>query len=84
MLVEPALNGFENVLMLPACDPSLLGGGAAMFDGATLANVGQIAAQHQSMFLGCERVGEPLSGRTDVNVLFRHVAEVLFAEAFWV
>jgi hypothetical protein len=55
-----------------------------MFDGATLANVGQIAAQHQSMFLGCERVGEPLSGRTDVNVLFRHVAEVLFAEAFWV
>jgi hypothetical protein len=34
MFVEPALNGFENVLMLPACDPSLLGGGTAMFDGA--------------------------------------------------
>ena len=31
MLVEPALNGFENVLMLPSCDPSLLGGGTAMY-----------------------------------------------------
>jgi hypothetical protein len=37
MLVEPALNGFENVLMLQSCDPSLLGGGTAMFDGAALA-----------------------------------------------
>jgi hypothetical protein len=54
MLVEPALNGFENVLMLPSCDPSLLGGGTAMFDGAALADVGQISPQHQSMFLGCE------------------------------
>jgi hypothetical protein len=29
-------------------------------------------------------VGEPLSSRTDVNVIFRHVAEVLFAEPLWV
>ena len=26
MLIKPALNGFENVLVLPSCDPSLLGG----------------------------------------------------------
>jgi hypothetical protein len=48
MLIEPALNGFENVLMLSACDSSLFRGGTAMFDGAALADVGQIAAQHQS------------------------------------
>jgi hypothetical protein len=29
-------------------------------------------------------VGEPLSSRTDVNVLLRHVAKVLLAEALWV
>src|SRR6516164_5941529 len=29
-------------------------------------------------------MGEPLSSRTDVNVLLRHVAEVLLSEALWV
>jgi hypothetical protein len=36
MLVEPALNGFEYVLMLPSRDPSLLTSGATMRDGAVL------------------------------------------------
>jgi hypothetical protein len=40
MLVEPALNGFKNMLMFPSRDPSFLAGGAAVFDGATLAGVG--------------------------------------------
>jgi hypothetical protein len=40
VLVEPALNGFQNVLMLPSRDPSLLGGSAAMLDGAVLTDVG--------------------------------------------
>ena len=44
MLIESALNGFENMLMLPSCDPSLFGGGTAMLDGAALTDVGQIAA----------------------------------------
>jgi hypothetical protein len=30
MLVEPALYGLENMLMLPTGDPTLLGGGAAV------------------------------------------------------
>jgi hypothetical protein len=25
VLIEPALNSFENMLMLPSCNPSLLG-----------------------------------------------------------
>ena len=32
MLVEPALNGFENVLMFPSGDPSFLAGGASGLD----------------------------------------------------
>lgn len=49
-----ALYGFEYVLMLPSRNSSLFTGGATMLDGAVLADVGQIAVQNQSMFLGCE------------------------------
>ena len=51
MLVEPALNRLENMLMLPSGDPPLLAGGAVMLDGAALAGVGPVAAQDQSIFL---------------------------------
>jgi len=34
VLVEPALNGFENMLVLPTRDPSDLARGAALLDGA--------------------------------------------------
>jgi hypothetical protein len=81
MLVEPALNGLENLLMLPTRDPSLLAGGAAVFDEAALAGVGPVAMQDQPVFLVREAVGEPFTGRTDVDVLLGHVAEVLLAEA---
>src|SRR5881396_2411084 len=81
MLVEPALHRLENVLMLPPGDPSLLTGGAAVLDGAAPAGVGPVAVQDQSVFFGREGVGEPLSGRTNVNILLSHVAEVLLAEA---
>ena len=77
----PALHRLENVLMLPSCDPSLFAGGAAVLDGATLAGVGPVAAQDQSVFLGCGMVAEPFTGGTNVNVLISHVAEVLLAEA---
>jgi hypothetical protein len=45
MLVESPLNGFEKVFMLPSGDSPLLGGGAALLDGAALAGVGRVAAQ---------------------------------------
>src|SRR6478609_2904636 len=81
MLVEPALNGFENVLMFPSGDPSFLAGGASGLDYTALADVGPVAAQHQPVFLGRVVVGELLAGRTNVNVLVSHIAEVLLAEA---
>jgi hypothetical protein len=46
MLVEPALNRFENVLVFPSRDPPLFVGGALMFDRAVRASVGPVAAQH--------------------------------------
>src|SRR5215831_13628670 len=46
-----------------------------------LASVGRVAVQDQSIFLCCEGVGEPFTGRTYVNVLCHEVAEVLLAEA---
>ena len=54
MLVEPALYDFEYVLVLPPRDPSLLAGGAAMFDSAMPADVGQVAVQDQSVLVGCK------------------------------
>jgi hypothetical protein len=44
MFVKPTLNGFENVLVLPSCDPSLFCSGAAMFDGAALTGIGPVSA----------------------------------------
>jgi hypothetical protein len=60
VLVEPALDGFENMLMLPARDPSLLAGGAAVLDGAALAEVGPVAAQDQPPTANRSRSTPPL------------------------
>src|SRR5262249_33858709 len=81
MLVEPALHRLENVLMLPSGDPALLGGRAVLLDGTALASVGPVASQGQSIFLVRVVVSQPFAGRTNVNVLLSHVAEVLLAIA---
>jgi hypothetical protein len=75
MFVEPALHRFENVLVLPSGDPALLARGAGVLDGAVLGRIGRVAAQNQSILLGCEGVGEPFSGEANVNVLLHEVAE---------
>jgi hypothetical protein len=81
MLVEPALNGLENLLMLPTRDPSLFAGGAAVLDVAAPASVGPVAMQNQPMFLVREMMGEPFTGRADIDILLCHVAKVLLAES---
>ena len=68
MLVEPALNGLENLLMLPTRDPSLFAGGTAVLDEAaerfrrqghpeTSANVSRTSAFHppEELALGWHR-----------------------------
>src|SRR5580704_1542771 len=81
MLIEPALHLIENVLIHPSGDPPFFALGAAALDGAVRTCVGPIAAQDQSIFLGRVAVGELLTGRTNVNILCGHVAEVLLAVA---
>ena len=73
MLIEPALHRFENVLMLASGDPSLLGGGAAMLDGTVLASVGPSGAGSVNFPRSCSG-RRPFTGRTNVNVLLRHLA----------
>ena len=62
-------------------DPALLAGGAAIFYDASLADVGPVAVQDQPVLLIGIVIGEPFTGRTDVNILLGHIAEVLFAKA---
>src|SRR6516165_12205030 len=81
VLVEPALDGFENMLMLPARDPPLFARGAAVLDSAALAGVGPVAPQDQPVFLVRVVVGESFTRRTDVDILVSRVAEVLLAKA---
>ena len=81
MLVKSALHGFENMLVLPSRDQSLLGSGTAMLDGATLTSVSPVATQNQTFIFGREGIGESFASRTDVNIFIGYVAEVLLAEA---
>ena len=67
--------------MLPSPDQSLLGASTLVFDGATLAGLSLVAAQYQSFVLRRKPIGEPFTGRANVNILLSHIAEVLFAEA---
>ena len=80
MLVKPTLHGFENMLVLPTRDPSLLARSAVVFDRAVLTGIGPVAAQDQPIFLVRVVVGEPFTGGADIDILFSHVAEVLLAE----
>src|SRR5215470_19217501 len=68
------------MFMLPARDAPFLAGGTAALEGTALAGVGPVAAQNEPVFLCREAVGETLTGRTDVEILVSHVAEVLLAE----
>src|SRR5262252_3272481 len=58
VLVEPALNGFENMLVLPTRDLSDLARGTALLDRAALAGVRPIAVQDLPVLLGSKAVSE--------------------------
>ena len=69
------------MLVFPSGDPTLLAGSATLLDDTALASIGPVAAQDQSVFLGRVAVGELLTGRTNINIVLSHVAEVLLAVA---
>ncbi len=51
VLVEPSLDGFENLFVLPPSDAAFLARCATLLDGAALADVGPVAAQGQPVLL---------------------------------
>jgi hypothetical protein len=80
MLIEPALDGLQNMLVLPTLDPALLAGGAELLDRACLASRAPIAMQGLTLFLAREAPNQPLASGAKINILFRYVAKILFPE----
>ena len=81
VLIKPLLDRFQKVFVLPPRDPSLLARGALMLDGACLASAGSVAAQAQAVLDIGVVEGQALTGRTDINIVVGHIAEVLLAKA---
>ena len=81
ILVQPRLHSIDNILVLPPLDATLRSLRALSLQRASAARVGPVVVQDQSIFLVREVVGELLTGRTNVDVLLSHVAEILLAEA---
>src|ERR1035441_991952 len=79
--VQARLHSINNILVLPPLDATLRSLRALSLQRAGAARVGPVVVQDQSIFLVREVVGELLTGRTNVDVLLSHVAEILLAEA---
>ena len=80
VLVEALLDSFKNVFVLPARNPAFLAGRAAIPHGTSLASIGPIAVQRQSLFFIGEVVDQAFAGRTKIDILARHIAKVLADE----
>src|SRR5450755_5127960 len=79
--VQARLNSIDNILVLPPLDATLRSLRALSLQRAGAARVGPVVVKDQSIFLVHEVVGQLLTGRTNVDVLLSHVAEILLAEA---
>jgi hypothetical protein len=79
--VQARLNSIDNIFVLPPLDATLRSVRALSLQRASAARVGPVVVQDQTIFLVREVVGELLTGRTNVDVLLSHVAEILLAEA---
>ena len=80
VLVEPPLDGLEDVFVLPAGDPALPARGAAILDGASLAGRGPVAAQGQPVLLVRVAVDQAFAGRAKIDIVCGHIDKVLFDE----
>src|SRR5215472_8456920 len=74
--VETLLNGLQQVLVFPAWDPPLRPSRASRLQRALRTRRRPIAAYRLAMLFGCEPIGQLLSGRTAVDILFRHIDKV--------
>src|SRR6476661_7067725 len=79
--VQARLHSIDHILLLPPLDATLRSLRALSLQRAGAARVGPVVVQDQSIFLVRKVVGELLTGRTNVDVLLSHVAEILLAKA---
>src|SRR5439155_22833786 len=79
--VQARLHSIDNILVLPPLAATLLSLRALSLQRAGAARVGPVVVQDQSLFLARAVVGDLFTGRTNVDVLPSHVAEILLAEA---
>src|SRR5262245_32068607 len=80
IFIEPLLRGFENVLVLPAWNASLVARRAFRFQQTMWAGVRPITPHHLAILLGRHAIAQLLAGRTAIDILGGIVDEVLLAE----
>ena len=78
VLIETALHLFKHFFMFPTGDPTLDARRALIFDRAFLAGIGPVSLERQTTFLIGEVELQPLTSRTDVDVVVRDITEVCF------
>src|SRR3954454_18351231 len=81
ILIQSLLHGFENVLMLPSRDAAFFACGALILECAGLAGVRPVAAHLLPVFLVGIVEFELLASGAAIEILLRHIDEVLRAKA---
>ena len=79
--VKPLLNFLQHGFMLPSRDAPLGAGRALSLQRAGLASARPIAAQRLAVLFAGVAIGQPLAGRTEIDVFVRDIDKVLLAEA---
>ena len=77
VFVETAFDGLDEMLVFPSRDPALGARGTAVLDGAVPAGAGPVAPQGQPLPHSGVVIDHAFSGRTDVDIVFRQVPEVI-------
>src|SRR5215475_11576509 len=79
--IKALLHGFEQILVLPPCNPPLWPWRALRFERTSLTGCGPVAPQHLAVFLVRITIRQSLPSWTAIGVLLRQISEVLLAEA---
>src|ERR1700712_414278 len=80
-LVEARLHGVDHGLMLPALDPPFLASRALSLDGAGGTGSRPVNSQSHAVLHAVEPLGQTLSSRASINIVFGQINKVLFAES---
>src|SRR4029450_3734258 len=81
MFVEPALDGLEDLPMLPTRDPALAAGRALGLDRTGQTGCRPIAAERLALLLIRISIGQQLAGRAEIDIFLGNIDEVLLTKA---